>query len=215
MSNDAETTRGVDEAYVVVAAGAAPDGERLDRERAGQRRPIVFVPDESAAPRVVADLVADGIELVELYGGFGPTSAAAVSAAIGGRVPVGFVSFGMESLVAAAASHRARRAGAPTHWGLLDDGTAGERLVREDGPQRWTAVELSDPADAPAAAVELVRAGVELIEMPGGFEVTTVAQVIAAVERRVPVGVVSFGVEALAGAAAYSARVEAWAAGQP
>lgn len=85
MSIDAEATRGVDEAYVVVAAGVAPDGERVDRERAGQRRPIVFVPDESVAPRVVVGLVAEGIDLVELYGGFGPTSAAAVSAAIGGR----------------------------------------------------------------------------------------------------------------------------------
>lgn len=50
--------------------------------------------------------------------------------------------------------------------------------------------------------------------MPGGFETTTVAAVIAAVERKVPVGIVSFGVEALAGAAAYSARVEAWYAGR-
>jgi hypothetical protein len=62
--------------------------------------------------------------------------------------------------------------------------------------------------------VELVRAGVELIEMPGGFETTTVAQVIAAVERKVPVGVISFGVESLAQAAAYSTRVEAWYASQ-
>ena len=214
MTSDERDTRGIDEAYLVVAAGAAPGGETIDRRRAGQRRPIVFVPDESAAPRVAADLVADGVELIELYGGFGPTGAAAVSAAIGGRVPVGFVCFGMESLVAAAACHRARRAGAPTHWGLLDDGTAGERLERVEGPQRWTAVELSDPAAAPEAAIELVRAGVELIEMPGGFETTTVAEVIAAVERRVPVGVVSFGVEALAGAADYSARVEALYAGR-
>jgi hypothetical protein len=214
MTDDASDDRGIDEAYIVVAAGADAAAERIDRERAGQRRPIVFVPDESAAPGVAADLVAEGIELIELYGGFGPTSAAAVSAAVDGRVPVGFVTFGMESLVAAAACHRARRSGMPTHWGLLDDGTGGQRLVRESGPHRWTAVELSDPADAPRAAIELVRAGVELIEMPGGFETTAVADVIAAVERRVPVGVVTFGVEALDGAAAYSARVEARFANQ-
>jgi predicted polyphosphate/ATP-dependent NAD kinase len=210
MSNDAHGDRGIDEAYVIVAPGVDPAGERIDRERDGQRRPIVFVPDESVAPKVAAELVAEGIELVELYGGFGPTAAATVSAAIGGKVPVGHVTFGMESLVAAAAAHEARRSGRPTHWGLLDDGTAGEQLVREHGPHGWTAVELSDPADAPQAAVELVRSGVDLIEMPGGFETTTVAEVIAAVERKVPVGVISFGVEALAGAAAYSARVEAW-----
>lgn len=213
MTSDAGDDRGIDEAYLV-ATGAAGTVERIDRERPGQRRPIVFVPDESAAPAVAADLVAEGIELIELYGGFGPTSAAAVSAAVGGRVPVGFVAFGMESLVAAAAAHRARRSGTPTHWGLLDDGTAGGPLVREAGLHRWTAIELSDPAEAPRAAVELVRAGVELIEMPGGFETTTVADVIAAVERRVPVGVVTFGVEALDGAAAYSSRVEARFAGR-
>jgi predicted polyphosphate/ATP-dependent NAD kinase len=206
--------RGIDEAYLVVAPGTDAAGERIDRERDGQRRPIVFVPDESVAPKVAAELVAEGIELIELYGGFGPTTASAVSAAIGGRVPVGFVTFGMESLVAAAAAHEARRTGRPTHWGLLDDGTAGEQIVREQARHRWTAVELSDPGDAPRAAADLVRAGVELIEMPGGFETTTVAEVIAAVERKVPVGVISFGVEALAEAAAYSARVEAWYAGR-
>lgn len=214
MTSDARDDRGIDEAYVVVAPGVDVAGERVDRERDGQRRPIVFVPDESVAPKVAADLVAEGIELVELYGGFGSTAAAAVSAAVGGKVPVGLVTFGMESLVAAAASHEARRTGRPTHWGLLDDGTAGQHLVREHGPHRWTAVELSDPDDAPQAAVELIRSGVELIEMPGGFETTTVAEVIAAVERKVPVGIVSFGVEALAGAAAYATRVEAWYAGR-
>jgi predicted polyphosphate/ATP-dependent NAD kinase len=210
----AHDDRGIDEAYLVVAPGTDASGERIDRERDGQRRPIVFVPDESVAPKVAAELVAEGIELIELYGGFGPTTASAVSAAIGVRVPVGLVTFGMESLVAAAAAHAARRAGRPTHWGLLDDGTAGEQIVREQARHRWTAVELSDPSDAPRAAADLVRAGVELIEMPGGFETTTVAEVITAVERKVPVGVVSFGVEALAGAAAYSTRVEAWYAGR-
>jgi hypothetical protein len=66
-----------------------------------------------------------------------------VSAAIGGRVPVGNVTFGMESLVGAAEAHQARRSGRPTHWGLLDDGTTGQRLAREHGPHRWTALELS------------------------------------------------------------------------
>lgn len=202
---------GIDEAYIVVEQGADPAGERIDREHDGQRRPIVFVPDESAAPAVAARLVEEGIDLIELYGGFGPTSAAAVTAAIDGRVPVGFVTFGIESMTAAAASHAALRRGEPVHWGIVDDAPAHQagRLLRSRGPQRRTLVHVSDPADAGRAAAALVDEGVTLIELPGGFETTAVASVIAAVDRRVPVGVVSYGVEALAGAAAYKARFEA------
>lgn len=95
---------GVAEAYIVVEQGTDPAGERTERDHDGwRRRPIVFVPDESVAPSVAVRLVQEGIDLIELYGGFGPSSAAAVTAAVDGQVPVGFVCFGIESMAAAAA----------------------------------------------------------------------------------------------------------------
>lgn len=42
MTDDAHADRGIDEAYVIVAPGADSAGERIDRERDGQRRPIVL-----------------------------------------------------------------------------------------------------------------------------------------------------------------------------
>jgi len=54
-------------------------------------------------------------------------------------------------------------------------------------------------ADAPAVARELVADGVKFIELCGGFGGAGLGSVISAVENRVPVGAVFFGVEAAAG----------------
>lgn len=49
------------------------------------------------APDVVRQLVTDGIELIELCGGFGGAGLAAVTAAAQGRVPVGAVFYGVDA----------------------------------------------------------------------------------------------------------------------
>jgi predicted polyphosphate/ATP-dependent NAD kinase len=54
-------------------------------------------------------------------------------------------------------------------------------------------------ADAPAVARRLVAEGIELIELCGGFGGVGLGAVVAAVENRVPVGAVFFGVEAAPG----------------
>jgi hypothetical protein len=54
-------------------------------------------------------------------------------------------------------------------------------------------------ADAPAVARQLLADGVELIELCGGFGGAGLASVIAAVEHRIPVGAVFYGVDASAG----------------
>ncbi|WP_217922245.1 DUF6506 family protein [Miltoncostaea oceani] len=70
-------------------------------------RPSWRCPDEGSAARVAATLADEGVGLIELCGGFGPEGAARVIAAVGGRVPVGTVGFGIESLQGAAAYQRA------------------------------------------------------------------------------------------------------------
>src|SRR5688572_25753480 len=90
-------------AYIYGQPGADPAADRFVIERDGQRTTLVPVPDESAAAEVALDLIDEGVELIELCGGFGPTEAARVVEVIGGRVPVGHVNFGVESVEAAAA----------------------------------------------------------------------------------------------------------------
>jgi hypothetical protein len=72
--------------------------DRLVIDRAGIRNVLVPVPDASVAAKVAVELVDDGIQFIELCGGFGPVGAAKVIEATGGRVPVGSVSFGAESI---------------------------------------------------------------------------------------------------------------------
>ena len=52
---------------------------------------------EQALP-VAKAMVADGVQLIELCGGFGPIWTARVIEAIAGAVPVGSVAYGPESI---------------------------------------------------------------------------------------------------------------------
>jgi uncharacterized protein DUF6506 len=100
--------RGLDEmttswAYIYGQPGADPAADRFVIERDGQRTTLVPVPDESVAAQVAVELVDGGVELIELCGGFSMAQAAQVVEAVGGRVPVGWVTFGFESIIGAAA----------------------------------------------------------------------------------------------------------------
>ena len=57
----------------------------------------IGVPDVSDAPPIARRLVDDGVELIELCGGFGGAGLAAVTAAVDGRVPVGAVFYGVDA----------------------------------------------------------------------------------------------------------------------
>ena len=59
----------------------------------------VGLPNVSAAPAVARQLVAEGVELIELCGGFGGAGLASVVSAVDKRVPVGAVFFGVEASV--------------------------------------------------------------------------------------------------------------------
>lgn len=93
-------------AYIYGQPGADPAADRFVIERDGQRTTLVPVPDESAAASVALDLIEEGAELIELCGGFGLTEAARVVEAVDGRVPVGHVTFALESVTGAAAYKR-------------------------------------------------------------------------------------------------------------
>jgi hypothetical protein len=57
----------------------------------------VGIPDVADAPDVARQLLADGVELIELCGGFGGAGLASVVSAVNGRVPVGAVFYGCDA----------------------------------------------------------------------------------------------------------------------
>ena len=78
----------------------------------------------------------------------------------------------------------------------LDDPSEAQRT---DIIGTFICVGVRSVADAPAVARRLLAEGVELIELCGGFGGAGLAAVIDAVEGRVPVGAVFYGVDASAG----------------
>ena len=54
---------------------------------------LVAVPEQSAAVQAALDLVNDGVQFIELCGGFEPVWAGRVIEATGRRVPVGTVGY--------------------------------------------------------------------------------------------------------------------------
>ena len=89
-------------AYLYLHPGSDPGTDRTTLDRAGQTTHLVPVPRSADAPEVALGLVGEGVELIELCGGFTVEAAAAVSRAVGGRVPVGHVTFSVDSVRPAA-----------------------------------------------------------------------------------------------------------------
>ncbi|RBQ15542.1 hypothetical protein DP939_34775 [Spongiactinospora rosea] len=86
----AEAGEAMTAAFIVIVPGTDPRTDRVVREHEGGRALFVAVPEESAAPEVAADLLAsEGVELIELYGGFSPTGAARVIEAVDAAIPIG------------------------------------------------------------------------------------------------------------------------------
>ena len=71
------------------------DGQAVHGE-AGTQACILLtvgVPSTTVDPEIVEGLIAEGVELIELCGAFGPDAAAAIVDQVDGRVPVGFVTY--------------------------------------------------------------------------------------------------------------------------
>ncbi|HSI91897.1 MAG TPA: DUF6506 family protein [Jiangellaceae bacterium] len=91
-------------AYIYDHADTDPVTDRTIIERAGQRTILVPVPSPAAAPAVARSLLdEEGVQLIELCGAFTLADAANVAAAVVGKVPVGHVTFAVDSVAGAAA----------------------------------------------------------------------------------------------------------------
>lgn len=80
-------------AFIFEAPDTDPRADRMVIERGGIRSIVVAVPEPSAVLQTAVDLVNDGVQFIELCGGFEPSWAGRVIEATGGHVPVGTVGY--------------------------------------------------------------------------------------------------------------------------
>jgi hypothetical protein len=91
------------EGLILIEDGADSKTSRIVRDNGRVRKTIVFVSEPAEGPAIAVELADQGVELIELDGGFGSLWAARIFEAINGRAAVGFVSFGIESMETVAA----------------------------------------------------------------------------------------------------------------
>ncbi len=84
--------------FIFTGRGLDPSVDRFVIERGDYRAVIVGMDSPVHADQVARDMVADGIQLIELCGGFGPVGATRVLNAIDHAIPVGAVGYGPESI---------------------------------------------------------------------------------------------------------------------
>ncbi|MDH5825034.1 DUF6506 family protein [Luteimonas sp. RD2P54] len=80
-------------AFIFEAPETDPVRDRLIVERGGVRSTIVAVPEQSAAVGVAVELAGEGVQFIELCGGFEPGWAGKIVEATGGGIPVGCVGY--------------------------------------------------------------------------------------------------------------------------
>jgi hypothetical protein len=84
-------------AFIYEHPDTDPVTDRVVIDRGGQRTYLVPVPTPADAPAAATALIDEGIGLIELCGGFALVDAARVVEAVDGRVPVGHVTFAVDS----------------------------------------------------------------------------------------------------------------------
>lgn len=185
-----------DKAIIIETTGADPKVDRMVRDGPSGKVTIVNVADSSQIVGIARELVDQGAGIIELCGGIPVPVRADVRDAIGDRAMVSSVTFGLESIVRAAAYNAAFMAGGPTReaYIVLAPGAdvVADRVTRAYPGFERTLVFAPDETSAATAAAELAASEVGLIEIYGGFSTRGAADLIIAVDGKAPVGVGSF-----------------------
>lgn len=84
--------------FIVTGSGLDPAKHRMVMQSDRFEMIAVGIDDPAAGPAAARALVDEGIELLELCGGFGPVWTAQVIEAIGGKIAVGSVGYGPEAI---------------------------------------------------------------------------------------------------------------------
>jgi hypothetical protein len=174
---------------------ADPTVDRFDLGRGAATTTILPAPDPETAARIAAELVDDGVEVVQLCGASGPLWTAQVTNAVGNRALVGTVLFGMESLTSVADYKHRFSAGEPLSEAFIIKQNSADpvtdRIVKH--PRTYIAVPDDTTAATVAAELDNRPGGLDLIELFGRFGPGGTAQVIEATGGgRVPIGAVYY-----------------------
>lgn len=84
--------------FIVTGDGYDPATHRVTMASPQITTIMVGVAKPEQALPIAQAMVADGVQLIELCGGFGPIWTARVIEAIAGKIPVGSVGYGPESI---------------------------------------------------------------------------------------------------------------------
>jgi predicted polyphosphate/ATP-dependent NAD kinase len=84
--------------FIYTAAGADPQRDWTVVDSGGCTTVLVGISSAEQGVDVARRLVDEGVQLIELCGGFGPVHTGRIIEAIDGAVPVGSVGYGPESV---------------------------------------------------------------------------------------------------------------------
>ncbi len=84
--------------FIVTGNDLSPDRHRTVMSSPAFEMITIGVSDASEGPAVAKAMVDEGVQLIELCGGFGPIWTSRVIEAIEGKIPVGSVAYGPESI---------------------------------------------------------------------------------------------------------------------
>lgn len=142
------------------------------------------------AETVARELRDQGVQLLDLCGGFDEALTARVVTAVEGKIPVGAVRLAPEEI---------RRSAPSSRYGFVfkGPGMASERCrCTFEAPNFSLEIRgVGSPEEGERVSRELRDAGVELLGLCGGFHEALVARVAAAVEHKIPVGAVQYAPE--------------------
>jgi hypothetical protein len=185
-----------DRVIIYEEAGADPQADVMTIENGHGRTRVRAVAEPGHLLNLVTRLVDEGVDHIELCGGFGAVWHAAARRATGGKVPVGAIYYGFESLTSVA-SYKTRFENGETlseAFIIVHEGADPEvdRVVHEkDAGGRTTFIGVPD--EGAAAEVAGKMAGeLQLIELYGGEGPEGAESVIRAVDESVPVGVTGY-----------------------
>lgn len=196
-----ENQGSLNKAIIYEGYGAKPNETKFVRESTSGRLTIVAIGEASEALSTAITLVDEGAELIELCGYIPLIWKVKIAEAVGNRARVSSVTFGIESLLLAAAFSKSYDEGNPPHEAYIilenDSNPLHDRFEKTFDFQHTTFIPVPNEETGVNIAIELANSGiVGLIELYGGFTASGAAKVIEAVDGRLAVGVGSFTLEA-------------------
>ena len=85
-------------AFMFVQSDADSQKSRATVNTPTSNLTVIGVKDHNEAAKTAKSLVGEGVKFIELCGGFGPVGTAKILEAVGDQVPVGSISYGVESM---------------------------------------------------------------------------------------------------------------------